>query len=83
MRAAKPERHAPDDLYRARLSQQLDMRHPLVQLAALIAWQEFETQFGALYHDSQGRPGKPIRLMVGLTYLKHSYDLSDEEVCAR
>jgi transposase, IS5 family len=59
------------------------MRHPLVQLAALMAWEEFETQFGALYHESQGRPGKPIRLMVGLTYLKHTYDLSDEEVCAR
>jgi len=83
MRPPKLERHAPDDLYRARLSQQLDMRHPLVQLAALIAWEEFETQFGALYHESQGRPGKPIRLMVGLTYLKHTYDLSDEEICAR
>jgi transposase, IS5 family len=69
MRPPKPERHAPDDLYRARLSQQLDLRH-LVRLAALIVWEEFETQFGALYHESQGRPGKPIRLMVGLTYLK-------------
>jgi hypothetical protein len=26
-----------------------------------------QQQFGALYHESQGRPGKPIRLMVGLT----------------
>lgn len=62
---------------------QLDLRHPLVRLAGLIAWEAFEDEFGPLYHESTGRPGKPIRLMVGLTYLKHTYDLSDEEVCAR
>jgi len=39
---------APVDLHRARLGQQLDMRHPLVQLAALIAWDAFERQFGEL-----------------------------------
>jgi IS5 family transposase len=27
-----------------------------------------------------GRPAKPTRLMVGLHYLKHTFDLSDEEV---
>jgi IS5 family transposase len=43
----------------------------------------FETSCGELYHESTGRPGKPTRLMVGLTYLKHTYDLSDEEVCDR
>ena len=42
MRRPKPKTREPDDLYRARLSQQLDMRHPLVQLAGLITWQEFE-----------------------------------------
>ena len=30
-----------------------------------------------------GRPALPIRLMVGLLYLKHAYDESDEGVCAR
>ncbi|MBC8554057.1 MAG: IS5 family transposase, partial [Candidatus Brocadiales bacterium] len=28
----------------------------------------------------KGRPGKPTRLMVGLHYLKHTYNLSDDEV---
>jgi IS5 family transposase len=29
------------------------------------------------------RPGKPTRLMVGLSYLKHCYNLSDDQVCER
>jgi IS5 family transposase len=65
-----------DDLFRARLSTQLDARHPLVQLAGVIDWRRFEAAFGPLYHETAGRPGKPVRLMVGLTYLKHTYDLS-------
>jgi hypothetical protein len=32
--------------------------------------------------ETLGRPGKPTRLMVGLTYLKHSYNLSAEQVCS-
>ncbi|MCB1637066.1 MAG: IS5 family transposase, partial [Xanthomonadales bacterium] len=30
-----------------------------------------------------GRPALPVRLMAGLLYLKHAYDLSDETVCER
>jgi len=70
-------------LFRARLSNQLDLKHPLIRLAGLIEWESFETEFGALYHATLGRPGKPTRLMVGLSYLKHSYSLSDEQVCER
>ena len=65
------------------LSNQLDLKHPLIRLAGLIEWESFETEFGALYHATLGRPGKPTRLMVGLSYLKHSYNLSDEQVCER
>src|SRR5690242_11915066 len=83
MRPKQPESTPSDDLFRARLSNQLDLKHPLIRLAELIDWQSFETGFGLLYHDTLGRPGKPTRLMVGLTYLKHSYNLSDEQVCER
>jgi transposase, IS5 family len=83
MRPRRPEREEPDDLFRARLSQQLDLKHPLVRLAGLIAWERLESEFGPLYHERAGRPGKPTRLMVGLTYLKHTYNLSDEAVCER
>jgi IS5 family transposase len=83
MRPKQPDPKASDDLFRARLSQQLDLRHPLVRLAGLIAWDVFEARFGALYHPHVGRPGIPIRLMVGLSYLQHTFRLSDEEVVAR
>ena len=83
MRPKAPERDEPDDLFRARLSSQLDPKHPLVRLATLIEWGRFDAAFGKLYHETTGRPGKPVRLMAGLTYLKHTYDLSDEAVCER
>jgi IS5 family transposase len=83
MRPRRPEREEPDDLFRARLSHQLDLKHPLVQLAGVTDWARSETEFGPLYHETAGRPGKPMRLMVGLTYLKHTYNLSDEAVCER
>jgi IS5 family transposase len=78
-----PDPNEPDELFRARLSQQLDARHPLVRLAALLDWGVFEARFGELDHPHVGRPGIPIRLMVGLSYLQHSVRLSDEEVVAR
>jgi transposase, IS5 family len=83
MRPRRPEGEPSDDLFRARLSNQLDDKHPLIRLAGLIEWESFEAEFGALYHETLGRPGKPTRLMVGLTYLKHCYNLSDEQVCER
>jgi IS5 family transposase len=33
--------------------------------------------------SAAGRPRLPIRLMASLVYLKHSYNLSDEEIVAR
>jgi transposase, IS5 family len=83
MRPGKPAPKDPDDLFRARLSQQIDRRHPLVLLAGLIDWGVFEDRFGQLYRPHVGRPGIPIRLMVGLSYLQHAFRLSDEQVVER
>jgi transposase, IS5 family len=83
MQPAKLDPNPADDLWRARLRQQIDLRHPLVQLAGLIDWQGFEGRFGGLYHPQLGRPGVPIRLMVGLCYLQHTFQLSDQEVVER
>ena len=82
MRPKKQERSLSDDLFRHRLDTMLDSRHALCRLAALIDWEGFDPSFGRLYRE-RGRPGKPTRLMVGLSYLKHAFDLSDEEVVAR
>ena len=70
------------DLFRERLDAIIDMRHGLVRLAGLIPWSDFDESFGKFFKPT-GRPAKPTRLMVGLHYLKHVYDLSDEEVVER
>ncbi|HMY84578.1 MAG TPA: IS5 family transposase [Saprospiraceae bacterium] len=58
----------------------LDQRHPLFILANKIDWKVFEDAFLPLYSQDNGRPAKPIRLMVGLLILKHIRNISDESV---
>lgn len=69
-----------EDLFRSRLEQILNLKYPLCVLAERINWSAFEHEFGALYCENIGRPGLPIRLLVGLRYLKHAYGESDELV---
>lgn len=71
------------DLFRIELQQLVDPRHPLVQLAAQIHWQEFDAAFVPLFCEDNGRAACPVRLMIGLHYLKHTFDLSDEETVAQ
>ena len=52
----------------------------MIRLSNVIDWPQFDQTFGKLYSEGQGRPAKPTRLMVGLHYLKHTFDLSDDEV---
>lgn len=56
---------------------QLNPKHPLLRLVSSTSWDYFEAGFSPLYSD-KGRPAKSIRLMVGLSILKHREDLSDE-----
>ena len=71
---------APDDPHRVRLASLLSHEHPLYQLAEAIDWTRFDVEFGSLYAEEVGRPGLPMRLMVGLHYLKYLFDESDESV---
>lgn len=71
------------DLFRARLDQILNMNHELVRLARTIDWPVLEAPFGAVYSDGPGMPPLPTRLMAGLAILKHTFNLSDEALCAR
>jgi len=59
--------------------EQLSHKHPLYILANKIDWKVFEDAFAKLYSE-EGRPAKPIRLMVSLLMLKHVRNLSDESV---
>src|SRR6195256_763608 len=71
------------DLFRSRLDQIIDMKHPLVALARTVDWGFLEGRFGEVYTDDPGHPPLPTRLMAGLAILKHTYDLSDEVLCER
>ena len=57
----------------------LDSKDSLVVLADTIEWNIFEKSF-AKYYSNEGRPAKPIRLMVGLLILKQSENLSNENL---
>ena len=56
--------------------EQLNPSHLLLQQAKKIPWQMLETEFSALYAKC-GKPAKPIRLMVGLSILKHLDNLGN------
>jgi transposase, IS5 family len=83
MRPKERRDSGQNDLFKARLDQIVDMGHPLARLAATIDWRFLEGRFGAVYSDKPGQPPLPTRLMAGLSILKHTHDLSDEELCAR
>ena len=78
----KSSQYDQADLFRSRLDQILNQQHPLFVLANQIDWSVFDKKFGLLYFE-KGRPGKPTRLLVGLHYLKHAFNESDESVVAR
>ena len=82
MKPKKPKKHDHEDLFRSRLDQILNRKHPLFVLANQIDWSVFDNTFGLLYSE-KGRPGKSTRLLVGLHYLKHTFNESDESVVAR
>jgi IS5 family transposase len=71
------------DLFRSRLDQIISMNHELVKLAKAVSWSFIETKCGEVYSEGPGMPPLPTRLMAGLAVLKHTFDLSDEELCAR
>jgi len=58
---------------------QLDESEPLLQLAKVIPWNEFEEAF-QIHYSGIGAPAKSIRLMVGLLLLKQLENLSDEKI---
>jgi len=60
--------------------EQLNHNHPLYKLSLAINWEIFDDEFSKHYSLTQGKPAKPIRLMVALLILKQLRNLSDESV---
>ena len=75
----RSSRSRADDRFRSRPDNIIDPKHELAQLGGLIDWAGFDETFGRFYR-SAGRPALPTRLMVGLCYLKHSFNVSDERL---
>jgi IS5 family transposase len=62
------------------LMEHLNQRHPLIVLAGLINWEEIERVALESLRPTRRRPPVRPRLIAGLLYLQHTFDLSDEEV---
>jgi IS5 family transposase len=82
MRPKHQEKSKMDDLFRNRLDNIINLRHELVLLSSSIDWNFLDVKLSAFY-ATEGRPGIPVRLMVGLHILKQMYNLSDDAVCER
>ena len=84
----KPKKSPQDQptafqLFQSLLENQINLDHPLCHLADAIQWSRFDEAYAPFYCDTNGAPGLPTRLMVGLHYLKYTFNLSDEELVMR
>ena len=82
MRPKQQQKARHDDLFRARLDQIINMKHALAVLAEKIDWAWLDSELADCFSD-QGRPAEPVRFMLGMLMLKHTYGLSDEQVWDR
>jgi IS5 family transposase len=79
----KPQPRGAFELFQAHFDQTLNPDHELIQLAKKIDWSRFEVSFADTYCEDFGAPAKAMRLMVGLHYLKYTFNESDESTVAR
>ena len=70
------------NLFQTRLTDLINLGHPLVKLADEVAWDKMELEFQNLYSD-QGIPSIPIRKIAGLLMIKEMFKESDESVVER
>ncbi|ENZ95497.1 IS1478 transposase [Xanthomonas fragariae LMG 25863] len=71
MRTRRPAaEHMPaDELFRSRLENQIDLRHPLARLSQRMPWAALEQALSSRLPATQaggGRPALPVRLIAGL-----------------
>jgi len=76
-----PKKVVPErDFFRQPLREQINLKHPLVKLSDLIDWERLSGAMSTSFVSSRGRPASSPRLIAGLLYLQHAFDLSDEDV---
>jgi len=76
----KPNGPIQSEMLKVLLKDIVSDGHPLVKLGDMVDWAVFEEKLALSFCEDNGRPGLPVRLMVGLHYLKYTYSLSDEAV---
>jgi IS5 family transposase len=64
------------------LRDHIDLHHPLVELADMIDWAAIDRVATEPFQPGPGRPILRPRLVAGLLYLQHAFNLSDEQVVA-
>ncbi len=71
---SQPRDDRQDDLFRASLEAIINLRHPLVRLAAEINWDFLAKRFSSVCRVGPGQPPLPTRLVAGLLILKHMHN---------
>jgi transposase, IS5 family len=69
-------------LFETRLTDLINLSHPLVKLADEVSWDKMKLEFQNLYSE-QGRPSILTRKIAGLLLLKEMFKESDESVFDR
>jgi IS5 family transposase len=80
---SRPRDDRQDDLFGPLLEEIINLRHPLVRLAAEMDWEFLAGRFGSVCRVGPGQPPLPTRLVAGLFILKHMHNLSDEALSER
>ncbi|WP_326983158.1 transposase [Chryseobacterium sp. MYb264] len=70
------------NLFKTRLTELINMEHPVVKLAGEISWDKMESEFEKLFSEN-GRPSIAIRKIAGMLLLKEMFKESDESVIER
>ena len=83
MKPRKPMPLPQDDLFKVRLVDIVNPQHPLVEMKDIIDWPLLDQELGHEFCATNGASALPTRLMVGLMYLQHTFNLSDEAVVER
>ena len=83
MRPKEKRQTGEQPLIGTRLEFLIDLDHELVRLSQTINWEAIASEFRPMDCPDNGRPAVPTRLMAGLQLLKHTFNLSDEQVVVR
>ncbi len=79
----KKEKNPQLNMFQVPLKQFINESHELVRLSKKIDWESLEKDLSVYYCEDNGRPGVPIRLIVGIIMLRRMFNQGDESVLDR